>query len=407
MPLDKPLDQEETRDLLANVDSSTTRAGMLTSATATAADSLGNGPGEPRRRWSPRRTAVVVVAALVVIAGVTIALVDPFSSTPAQSATTFSLATVTHRSLSSQTQVSATLGYAGSYSVVNQAQGHLTTLPAVGQVVANGQSLYSVDGKPVVLLYGAVPAYRTISEGSSGADVQQLNADLVGLGYATSSELDPSSNYFSSETASALEGLQGALGVTETGSMTLGDAVFLPSAVRVTTVTATLGGSSPPGGSVLTATSTTRQVTVQLDAALQADVKVGDKVSITLPDHSTTPGVVSGVGTVATTPSGNSASSTPTIEVDVTPTNPAATGSLDQAPVQVAITNATVDNALVVPVDALLALENGGYALEVVPARGGHYLVPVTTGLFDDADGLVQVTGPGLAPGMRVVVPSS
>jgi hypothetical protein len=91
----------------------------------------------------------------------------------------------------------------------------------------------------------------------------------------------------------------------------------------------------------------------------------------------------------------------------VVPTDPAATGTLDQAPVQVAITTATVRQALVVPVNALLALRGGGYAVEVVDARAGHHLVAVTPGLFDDADGLVQVTGSGLVPGDRVAVPSA
>ena len=130
-------------------------------------------------------------------------------------------------------------------------------------------------------------------------------------------------------------------------------------------------------------------VTIALDAAQQAEVSVGDQVTITLPNSQTTPGTVSSVGTVATTPSANSGSSTPTITVLVTPTDPTATGSLDQAPVEVSITTGSVKNALVVPVDALLALASGGYAVEVVSAKGVHSSEPVTLGLFDDADGLV------------------
>ena len=117
------------------------------------------------------------------------------------------------------------------------------------------------------------------------------------------------------------------------------------------------------------------------------------------------------VGSVATVPSGNSGgggngSNTPTIEVDVTPTDPAATGHLDQAPVNVSITTASISRAIVVPVNALLALASGGYAVEAVGTGGAHQLVGVQLGLFDDADGLVQVTGTSLSPGTRVVVPS-
>ncbi len=96
--------------------------------------------------------------------------------------------------------------------------------------------------------------------------------------------------------------------------------------------------------------------------------------------------------------------SAPTIEVDATPTDPAATGHLDQAPVNVSITTESVENALAVPIDALLALAGGGYAVEVAEGRV-HRLEAVSLGLFDDADGLVQVSGQGLSAGQRVVVP--
>jgi multidrug efflux pump subunit AcrA (membrane-fusion protein) len=59
-----------------------------------------------------------------------------------------------------------------------------------------------------------------------------------------------------------------------------------------------------------------------------------------------------------------------------------------------------------VPVGALLARSTGGYAVEVISAGNARRLAPVTVGLFDDADGLVQVTG-ALTPGQRVVVPAT
>ena len=325
-----------------------------------------------------------------------------------------SLATVALGSLSSQQQVAATLGYAGSYSVLNQATGVYTQLPAAGQVIRRGQVLYQVSGSPVALLYGRVPAYRTLSEGMSGADVRQLNANLVALGYATRSELDPDSDYFSAETAYALELYQDHLGVTETGMLALGQAVFLPAAARVTTVSAGLGAPAGPGAPVVQATSTVRQVSIALDASEQSYVRDGDKVVITLPDSQTTPGVVTSVGTVATTPPSSTGSpGTPVITVDVAPSNLAAAGNLDQAPVQVSITTATISGVLIVPVDALVALAvkgggeaGGGYAVEVVKPGGTHELVPVTTGLFDDAAGTVQVTGTGLHAGQHIVVPA-
>jgi Putative peptidoglycan binding domain len=412
-------------------------------ATAEVANPTGEGDAQ-RPRWPRRRKVAVGVVTVLAAAGVVVAITDPFGTggqANVGGVGSTSLATVTQRSLSSQTNVDATLGYAGSYTVVRpggqesgtQSWGTFTALPTVGQVVNQGQSLYSVDGSPVVLLYGSTPAYRALSEGMSGTDVQELNANLVELGYATSGELDPSSDQFSGGTASALEQLQATLGLDQTGRLALGQAVFLPSAARITSVSATLGAGAQTGATVLEATSTTREVVVPLDATQQSDVKADDHVTITLPGNQTTPGVVWSVGTVATAPSsgssgggggsgssssgssssapgssasGSGSSGTPTVEVDVIPTDPAATGSLDQAPVQVSITTASVDNALVVPVDALLAQSNGRYAVEVVGRNGAHDLVPVSLGLFDDADGLVQVTGSRLVAGQHVVVPA-
>jgi hypothetical protein len=365
-------------------------------------------------RWRRLRWMALVGVAVLAVAVAAVVVVDPFAkSVPVKgvvdNADSTSTVAVTRQDLSSQTQVSATLGYAGSYSVVNQVPGTVTSLPSVGQVVSQGQVLYGVSGAPVVLLYGTTPAYRALSEGLTGADVEELNADLVAFGYVTSAELSPTSDEFTWWTEVGVEKLQAELGVTENGTLFLGQAVFLPTASRITSALATLGAPAPPGQSVLSATSTTRQVSVALGADQQSEVAVGDQVTITLPNNKTTPGVVSSVGTVATTSSSGSSgsgSSSPTITVIVDPTDAAATGDWDQAPVDVTIVTGSVTNALVVPVDALLAQPSGGYAVEVVGADNIHHLAAVTLGLFDDADGLVQVTDSGLVAGQRIVVPA-
>ena len=367
---------------------------------------LGNYDGQRPPRHRNRRRAAAVGAVVVVVAGVVLALVRPFSHGSNSGGVTdngypISLTPVKMQTLTSQFNVNGNLGYARSYSVTNQEQGVCTWLPSVGQVVAQGHVLYRVDQSPVVLLYGRVPAYRALSEGMIGADVRQLNRALVALGFAAPSLLDPKPDYFSAETAYALSLLQEHLGVTQTGSLALGQAVFLPSVARITSVLVTVGAAASPGP-VLTATSLARQVTVALDAAYQSDVAVGDKVTIVLPGGKSTPGRVSSVGKVAVTPAGGS---TPTVTVHIAPLHPAVTGTLDQAPVSVSITTGVVKNALAVPVNALLAQPSGGFSVEEVTAAGTHHLVPVSVGVFDDALGLVQVTGAGLAVGQRVVVP--
>jgi hypothetical protein len=371
---------------------------------------------------------VLAGAALVLVAaGVVLAVTHPLSSIGSvkggmrDNAYPTSLATVTRRTLASTMPVSATLGYAGEYTVINRAAGTYTWLPAPGQVISQGRALYRVDGNPVVLLYGSTPAYRGLSHGTRGADVRELNTDLVALGDARASALSRAPDSFGEATTVALKKLQAHLGVAQTGTLTLGQVVFLPAAVRAASVPAddavALGAPACPGPPlcpgqpVLTATSTARQVTIDLDASQQASVKVGDTVTITLPNNATTHGVVSSVSKVATVPSANASSGSggnpPTVTVEVGPTDPAATGTFDRAPVEVAITTATVHNALTVPVDALMALSSGRYAVEVVNPDGVHHLVDVTLGVFDDADSRVQVSGAGLAAGQRVVVPGA
>ena len=383
-----------------------------------------------RKAWAWVGAAVTAVAATVAVVATASGARNATAATAAAPPNT---ATVTQGTLSATVSVPGTLTYGtrpgGSpYMVINQAAGIYTELPSPGQTLSQGQVLYRVNDSPVVLLYGSTPAYRTLSVGASGPDVSELNADLVARGYATRAQLSPKSASFGWATTTAVEKLQAALGMTCTGTLTLGQAVFEPTAVRVTSVSAVLGGGAQPGGTVLQGTSTIRQVQVSLDAAQQTSMAVGDKVSITLPNNDTTPGVVSSVGAVAICPpssgaggsgsapgapgadtcsSGSSASSAPTITVDVTPSHPAATGTWDQAPVQVGITTASVPDALVVPVTALLAQAGGGYAVEVVGARGRHYLAPVSLGMFDDAEGLVQVTGSGVVAGQQVVVPGT
>jgi hypothetical protein len=281
-----------------------------------------------------------------------------------------------------------------------------TMLPSPGRIVQRGQPLYAIDDEPTLLLYGSTPAWRAFRAGvSPGGDVAELNANLQALGYGA-----PSGDSFTAATRAAISTLQQAHGLAQTGSLDLGAVVFEPGPLRVTTVTPTTGTAVQPGP-VLTGTSTRPDVSIQLDAAQQSEVKVGDRVSVILPDNSTTPGVVSFVGKVATVPpagqQANGGSSSPTITVDIRLLHARAAGHLDAAPVEVSITEQSVHDVLAVPVDALVALAGGGYAVEEITSDGSHQLVAVTPGLFDDAQGLVEVSGKGLAAGQRVVVPAS
>jgi peptidoglycan hydrolase-like protein with peptidoglycan-binding domain len=310
---------------------------------------------------------------------------------------------------SSEATVSAARSSVAAYGPTST----FTALPAVGQVITRGQSLYQLGGQPVILLYGSlVPARAFVAGMPAGRDVAALNANLAALGYATGSSGDT----FTAATEAAVRAFQFAHGLSVSGVLALGAVVFEPGPVLVTSVTPTVGANVAPGP-VLGISSTTPQVTIALAASEQSSVKVGDAVSITLPNNETTPGVVSTVGRVARSPAtkgGEGDGDGPeggeeggaTIEVDVALRDPGATGHLDEAPVAVSITSARLPSALVVPVGALLALAGGGYALELVEGRV-HRLEAVTLGLFDDAEGLVQVSGNGVTAGQRVLVPTT
>ena len=314
-------------------------------------------------------------------------------------------AVVVRGNVAATTPVAGMLGYAGSYVVTGGGGGTLTWLPLPGRVIRQGQVLYETgNGSPVVLLYGSVPAWRALGEGVTGADVSQLNRDLVALGDAGRATVVAAEwDHFSWGTAYGVQRLEEHRGVSSPpGSLSLGQVAFEPAALRVATVTGSLG--SPASGPVLTATSDRHVVTIPLDASQQSEVKAGDTVSITLPDGTRTPGVVSSVGTVATTSA--SGPNAITIPVQVKLTDPKAAGTLDQAPVTVNITTASVKNVLAVPVVALLARSPGGYVVEVAGPGNTRRYVPVRPGIFDGTSGLVQVTG-ALAPGRRVVVPAT
>ena len=219
---------------------------------------------------------------------------SPSTTGVADNADPTSLATVARQDLSSQTQVPATLGYAGSYSVVNQAQGTVTALPAVGPGGQPGPGALPGERRPgraALRLDPRLPhpvrgAWRRRPDRCA-----ELNADLVALGYATSAEIPPAPTTFTYWTKVGVEKLQAALGVTQTGTLALGPGGVLahrgPGHRRCRPPSAR---PAQPGQPVLTATSTTRQVSIALDAAQQSEVAVGDKVTITLPNNQTTPG---------------------------------------------------------------------------------------------------------------------
>lgn len=361
-----------------------------------------------RKHWVLAAAAILVAAS----AGVAVAVMSGAGpATAAAQGPPANTATVERGRLSDLVSQSGTLTYrarsdGSPYFVIDRAEGIYTELPNAGDTVDCGDVLYRVDDNPVLLLCGSTPAYRTLSEGDRGPEVTELNANLVHLGYATRAQLDPSSSSFSSKTASALEKLQSKLGEDPTGSLDLGQAVFLPESVRIARVTRELGGSARPGTQVMYASSDRLEVELALDPSQQGEVKTGDRAQITLPDNTSVTGTVDRLGRVAQVQAGPSSSAgAATIPAYLSLEHPSEARRFDEAPVQVEITTRGVENALNVPVIAIVGSAGGGFAVEVVRADGRRELVAVKLGLFDTAGGRVQVAG-DLREGDRVVVPS-
>jgi peptidoglycan hydrolase-like protein with peptidoglycan-binding domain len=294
------------------------------------------------------------------------------------------------------------------YSVINQAQGVYTELPEIGDKVDCGDVLYRVDEHPVLLLCGAVPAYRGLQAGDAGRDVRQLNRDLHELGYDAKAHvhIEPTESEFTVKTEKALEVLQRSKGLAATGVLAGGDAVFLPESMRIAEVNGEPGAPARPGAPILSATSDTLHVRVDFEPSQQSQVKAGEEAQITLPGNTVVTGKVIGFGRIAEASAGQgNGAAEATVPTYISLDDPRKARGIDRAPVQVNITTAGVESALSVPVTALVGKSGGGFAVEVVRAPGRRELVAVTVGLFDTGGGRVQVEG-DLRVGDDVVVPS-
>jgi peptidoglycan hydrolase-like protein with peptidoglycan-binding domain len=375
-----------------------------------------------------------------------------------------------------------------SVTVTGNAAGVVTEVAVSGETLEQGDVLYRVDGEPVVVMYGDIPAYRTmqdLDDNMTGDDVRQLEEALVALGY------DPDllatvDDEFTSYTETMVESWQEDLGVEEDGQVSLGDVIFIPgpsdilsvsiavgdsvgagqpivtistgdplsgddvrqleealvalgyegpivdgvwddgtkqailawqadegmetdgvidlgevvfrtSAVRVNEVISSVGSSVSAGTAVLGVSSADQFVTFSLPAADQGLLTVGQEVTIEMPDGTDTTGTVTEIASVA-----RGVQAEATFDVEVTLDDPAVAVGLDEAPVDVEVISDSVSGVMAVPVSALVALNEGGYAVEVQTTNGTE-LVAVTPGFY--ADGLVEVESDELTIGDTVVVP--
>jgi peptidoglycan hydrolase-like protein with peptidoglycan-binding domain len=236
----------------------------------------------------------------------------------------------------------------------------------------------------------------------SGQDVRQLESNLVALGYDPDGEVEVD-GVFDEATAAAVKRWQKKLGVEQTGVVERGTVVFQPGPRRVSSTELAIGDGVSAGTAVLQLSATRQLVTLNLEATRQSLVEEGTAVEVELPDGRTVEATVAGIGRVAQTdtePDGSQGD--PYVEVAIA-LDASAGVELDQAPVDVNVTTQAAENALAVPVSALVALASGGYGVEVREGTGTRF-VRVEPGQF--ADGWVELTGNALPGGTQVVVPA-
>jgi membrane fusion protein, multidrug efflux system len=362
--------------------------------------------------------------------------------------------TLARRTLSESSTVDGTLGYGSTLELYDRVSGTFTWLPAVGAAIDRGGTLWRVNNQPVALMYGSVPAYRTLEQGvSDGPDVTELNENLIDLGYDPYGAIADDED-FDEATAAAVRRWQHAEGLPETGKVELGRVVFAPGARRVTAVKVALG-QDPPGSAgakepkeepgskkepaskkpaskkepsskepganeagpgagmvVLTTTSTQQIVRLKVKAEQQTLARVGQSAPVTLPGGDVVQGRIIEVGSVASSAVGEGEKEkggggggekggegeSATIPVTLALEHPVA--HLDEAPVSVELVKSVRRDVLAVPATALTATAGGGYAIEALEGARRVQLA-VTPGIF--ANGYVQVEGAGVREGLTVI----
>ncbi|MFF9068161.1 peptidoglycan-binding protein [Streptomyces sp. NPDC014891] len=423
--------------------------------TVTHIDDEPPGAPTPPRGTRGRRTALIAAAVVVVAAVAVVGALglgggddgDPTAPPRSGSVVSVSRATLTERA-----SLEGQLGYGTELPLPVKAQGTVTWLPETGATVERGDELLRVDDRPVVLMYGSLPMYRSLgltaqedepgsaggapdrrqqndsggvtagkspnpsgsetpgsaaTEGNPapsqvprelrGMDVMQFETNLAALGY-TGFTVDEK---FTNLTAAAVKRWQKSLGVAQTGAVDVGDVIYSASKVRIGQPGARLG--STVGENTLTYTGTTRKVTVNASAAEAAWAVRNAPVTVTLPNGDPVQGRVAAIGKQATAPEGGGEGGgqgrPATIPVTVAIEDQGAVGRLESGPVTVEYVGKEVKDVLTVPVSALVALAEGGHGLETADGR----FVAVKTGLF--ADGNVEVSGTAVREGMKVRIP--
>ncbi len=302
--------------------------------------------------------------------------------------------------------------------------GTVTAATESGTVLEAGDELMRIDDEPVVIMYCDVPMYRALEDGDEGADVTQLETFLALGGYDTDDPLTIDEE-FTSATSDALENWQESIDLDTTGELEAGrftvvggpveviDMMSVGELVRDGATVATVAADETVTVSItdgdarpLAARTDPAKPTIELSVVPDEidNFVAGQAVEVEAADELTYDGVVAEVGTIAVV---DPLSPEAPPGVPVTVELEAGTDVL-AGPAEVRVVEEEQIDVVAVPTRALLALAEGGQAVEVVDADGGSRLVGVELGIY--ADGWVEVIsdteGGAIKAGTEVAVPT-
>jgi peptidoglycan hydrolase-like protein with peptidoglycan-binding domain len=354
--------------------------------------------GEPRRRrrglvWLALGGAVLAAAGAGAWLWVSNASTEPTPATTGPATT----ATVERGTISATESFDGTLDRGGPFTVTGSGEGIITRLTEQGETLERGDELYRLNEQPVTLLRGVVPMYRDLAPGDSGIDVKQLEKNLAKLGY----DGFPVDDEYTFSTAEAVRAWQGDIGAEPTGVVSRADVVFLPEGGRVDTLHVTVGDTLSPGSPILDITGAEQVISLEVDVDDRDRFEVDTEVTVVLPGGDEVSGTVSSTAVVEVVSEEEGTDTESIVQIEVA-LNAKAPDEFVGAPVDVIAAVDERTDVLFVPVNALLALAEGGYGLEVVADDGTTSIVAVETGLF--GEGKVEINSPEVAEGTVVGV---
>jgi peptidoglycan hydrolase-like protein with peptidoglycan-binding domain len=313
-------------------------------------------------------------------------------STPDAATQPAATAPVERRDLIEVAELDGSVSHRDPWPLAVEPGGIVTWAPPEGTVVQPGEVVLRVDEQPVHLAEGDVPMYRELGPASprlEGPDVAQLQRFLTAAGFDDEGRLEVD-GVFGAATERALEDWQAAVGLPETGRIDRSRLVFVPDAIRVDE-TLRVGTELAE----LPVTEAQQTVTATAGSAQSGFVVEGADAEI-VTDAGTVPGKVVAVEEVDDGAGGSSTVATIAPDGDL-----AEVGDTDE--VTVVVRHEVAGDVLAVPARALLALAEGGWAVEVVGPGGTTALVGVELGAV--VDGMAEITGE-VAEGDEVAVPT-